>query len=462
MDGSYDQITPGSWVAIVRDAENVNIRFVNNAASVSTTQYNFPAKVTQLKLDEPWLETDRNTPEVLLSDIRNTTVFAQSERLDLAEEPINDSISEGASDGKLIELEGLKNDLKSDNWRIVAGERTDIKDSGGEVVNGVHDAEVVRLADAIDEIDSTLPGDKLYTYLKLSKPLQYSYKRDTVTIYGNVVKATHGETRKEVLGSGDASKSLQSFTLKQPPLTYVASPTPAGAESTLKVYVNDVEWHEADALSGLGPSDRRFITQTDDNGKTSPIFGNGQQGSRLPSGIENVRAVYRNGIGKAGNVKAGQISLLMTRPQGVKEVINPRSASGGADKETRDQARSNAPLAVMALDRLVSVQDYADFARTFAGIGKAAARRLSYQGREILHLTIAGAEDIPIEAGSDLYQNLLKALRNYGDPDLPIQIDSRELLLLAIEARISILPDYLWDPVISKVRATLLDTFGFA
>ena len=47
---------------------------------------------------------------------------------------------------------------------------------------------------------------------------EYCYKRDAVTIYGNVVKATHGETRNETLGSGDGSQALQSFMLKQPPL----------------------------------------------------------------------------------------------------------------------------------------------------------------------------------------------------------------------------------------------------
>ena len=64
----------------------------------------------------------------------------------------------------------------------------------------------------------------------------------------------------------------------------------------------------------------------------------------------------------------------------MKEVINPLRASGGADRETRDQARKNAPLAVRALDRLVSTQDYADFARTFAGIGKASRRALAGGG----------------------------------------------------------------------------------
>ena len=82
------------------------------------------------------------------------------------------------------------------------------------------------------------------------------------------------------------------------------------------------------------------------------VFGNGQRGARLPTGQENVKAVYRNGIGKPGNVKADQITLLATRPLGVKAVTNPWRASGGADKENRDQARQNAPLAVMALDRL--------------------------------------------------------------------------------------------------------------
>ena len=72
-----------------------------------------------------------------------------------------------------------------------------------------------------------------------------------------------------------------------------------------------------------------------------------------------------------------KISLLTTRTLGVKEVINPLRASGGADKENRDQARKNVPLAVKALDRLVSVQDYEDFSRTFAGIGKARAAEIA-------------------------------------------------------------------------------------
>jgi predicted phage baseplate assembly protein len=282
-----------------------------------------------------------------------------------------------------------------------------------------------------------------------------------VTIYGNVVKATHGESRHEVLGSGDAAKALQEFVLKQPPLTYVSAPTPAGVESTLKVRINDVEWHEVDSLAGLKPNERRFISRTNDDSKTSVVFGNGEAGARLPTGQENIRATYRNGIGKPGNVKAEQISLLSTRPLGVKGVLNPIRASGGADKESRDQARKNAPLAVTALDRLVSVLDHADFARTFGGVGKASAIARSDGRREVVYLTIAGVDDIPIDENADLFRNLRAALHRYGDPMLPIRLQVRERLALVVAARVRLLPDYLWEAIEPRIRQTVLDAFSF-
>ena len=415
-------------------------------------------RVTQLTLrpNDDWLKES----DLLLSAIRSTTVFAQSEELALADEVIEEPICDGAQ--AAIELDGLYSDLQAGRWLIISGERTDILDANGAPVPGIKASELVMLADVVHQVaevaaprggrmtsmengngngkPTPLPGDKTHTYIKLAQKLAYCYKRAAVTIYGNVVKATHGETRNEVMGSGDGSKALQSFILRQPPLTYVAANTPAGAESTLKVYVNDVRWHEVDALAGLHPDDRKFVTRTDNEGKTTVIFGNGQAGARLPTGVENIRAIYRNGIGSVGNAKAEQISMLVTRPLGVKAVINPLRASGGADKEDRDSARSNAPLAVMALDRLVSVQDYADFARTFAGIGKAVAQRLTDGRRQLVHVTIAGADDIPIDATSDLYHNLLAALRTYGDPDQPVQLAVRELRMLVISAGIKICP----------------------
>jgi hypothetical protein len=304
-------------------------------------------------------------------------------------------------------------------------------------------------------------NDTLHTNVVLANSLAYRYDSATVTIHGNVAHATHGQTQGEVLGDGHAGEALQEFPLHQAPLTYLPAATPSGASSTLAVRVNEVQWHEADNLFELGPSDREFVTETDDDGKTTVVFGNGERGLRVPSGTGNVKAVYRSGTGQAGNVDAEQISQLATQPPGVKGVINPLRAAGGAEGDTRDQARRNVPIATAALDRLVSVRDYADFARKFAGIGKASARQLTDGRRLVVHLTIAGKDDIPIDPTTDLYNALVLALASAGDANQPVQISLRRLKVLVIAAGVKVRPDYAWESVAPAVRSALLDLYSF-
>lgn len=457
LDNDYT-IAPASYVAIKMPNLEPLIVTPKNIVQRSLSAYGMSGKTVLLNLseDEQWIAP---APKEPFATVRGTRVFAGSEKLELAEAPITTDIS-----GSQIELGDLYDGLQPGRWLIVAGERSDIL-AANRIVPGVKAAELVMIA-AVEQrtalVDGAVRlGDKVHTFITLAKDLAYRYRRDTVTIYGNVVRATHGETRKEVLGSGDASKPLQTFTLKQPPLTFVSATTVSGVNSTLEVRVNDVLWHEADMFASLAPRDRKFVTRTDDDSKTSVVFGDGKYGLRLPSGVENIKATYRSGIGKGGNVKAAQLSLLSTRPLGVKEVINPIRASGGADKESRDQARKNAPLALMALDRLVSTRDYADFSRTFAGIGKAVALRATDGRRQSVQVTIAGAEDAPIETTSDLYRNLADALHRFGDPYLPIELVVRERSALVISAKVKIDPDYQWETLEPKIRAAVLDRFSF-
>ncbi|HWO26260.1 MAG TPA: putative baseplate assembly protein [Kofleriaceae bacterium] len=461
LDQANEAITPGSYVLahVSGPEQKRQILQIAKASTSPRSEYGLSGPSTELEFTDAWRTTTTTTTENgrtvtkqnKITDLRRTQMYAQSEPLTLVDEPITDTVG-----GSQIELGNLYSELKSGRWVIVSGERADIPG-----VSGVRTSELMMVSALSHDFDPELPGDRTHTTLILATPTAHQYKRDTLTIYGNVVKATHGETRDEILGSGDGAQALQSFTLKQPPLTFVAAPTAAGAASTLHVYVDNVEWHEADSLAGLGPRDRSFVTATDDAGATRLTFGNGLQGARLPTGVQNVKAIYRSGIGAGGNVKAEQVSLLQTRPLGVTAVINPLRASGGADKEPRDLARENAPLSVMPLDRLVSVADYADFARNFAGIAKAIARRASDGRRQLLYLTIAGADDAPIDPSSDLYQNLLAAFRKLGDRDVPVQVDLRELTALVLSAGVKLLPDYLWEPVVTTIRARLLDAFGF-
>jgi predicted phage baseplate assembly protein len=459
LDAVYPHIVAGGWIAIERPQQHARPFHVVDVGEGTRADYGVAVRGTRIRVNRRWTR-----PGDRFDVIRGTTVYAASEELPLAEEPVTADVA-----GTTIPVDALYGRLDPGRWLIVAGERTDVSTDGG-----VRTGELVMLAgvsqDVLKTFDPTakppafvpLPGDTLHSTFQLAKPLSYRYKRDTVTIYANVAKATHGQTVTEVLGNGDASRPLQTFALRRAPLTYVASAaTAAGTLSTLVSFVDNVKWQETNSLAALGPTDRAYVTDADDTDHITVTFGDGVHGARLPTGSGNVRAEYRYGIGSAGNVAAERISQLATRPPGAKAVVNPLRASGGANRDERDQARRNTPLAVMALDHLVSERDYADFARTFAGIGKAVAVRLTNGRRLVVHVTIAGVDDVPIDTASDLYRALTLALRRYGDPYQPLQVDPRALKMLVIGGGVRIDPRYQWEPVARAVRAALLSEFGF-
>jgi predicted phage baseplate assembly protein len=301
------------------------------------------------------------------------------------------------------------------------------------------------------------------TQLTFATALTNSYRLDSFALNANLVQATHGETvKEESLGGGDASESYQQFTLLQQPLTYVSAPTPTGAESTLRIRVNDVLWQEVPTLFNSGPQDRVFVSRTGDDGKTTVEFGDGITGARLPTTTpDKVRAVYRKGIGTDGNVKAGQLTLLLTRPLGVREVINPADAVGGEDREETDDARRTAPLTVLTLDRVVSLQDYEDFVRPFAGIGKAQATWGRIHGERCVLLTVAGTGGNAVLPGSALYKHLLTALGQAGDPFVGIRLASHREMPFRIAGQVKVDPDNLPGKVLTAVRDALKAQFGF-
>ncbi|MEH1770903.1 MAG: putative baseplate assembly protein [Nostoc sp.] len=457
LDAQYDGITHGSWLAIERvDVNEIGVYQVIKVENISKIAYSIVGRITQLTLDKAWLKEQ----DISLDVMRKTTVYLKREDLNLVEKPVN--LKDAPSDQNYIsnqmeiELDNLYENLQSGRWLIISGERSDISD-----VNGVWASEVVMLSGVRQDVSKNLLNDKPHTFLRFARPLAYAYKRETVTIYGNVVKATHGETHTEILGSGDGTKANQQFKLSLPPLTYLPAPIPSGVASTLEVYVNDVRWQKVENLIDLSPTDHAYITHTDSDGNTTIIFGNGEHGARLPSGIENVRAVYRSGIGKSGNVAAEKITQLAMQPLGLSGVLNPIAATGGADPESDYEIRRNAPVGITSLNRAVSVQDYANFARTFTGIGKSNAQRLSNGSEQILHITIAGADDIYIDRNSDLYRSFVQALYQFGDPYQSLKIDMRELMLLIISANVRILANYQWSSVAQEIRTALFDKFSF-
>lgn len=300
--------------------------------------------------------------------------------------------------------------------------------------------------------------------LSLKPALARIYDRSTVTVNANVVVATNGETQYEILGNGDGTNAALQFQLKQSPLTYVSSSLDNGAVSTLQVWVNNLHWHEVDNFLDSAPTDRVFIAVADSTGTVTVQFGDGQEGSRTPTGQMNIRAVYRKGIGAAGNVQGGQLSQALDRPQGLKSVTNPDPGTGGADPDTAADARASAPLNVLTLGRVVSLEDYQNYALAFAGIEKALAT-WTWSGRQrSVFLTVAGANGGVFQSDDQTITSLVTALQNVGNPYVPIAVGSPSynLVLFEVGGNIQVdTTDYDSTQVLAQVWQSLSTSFSF-
>jgi predicted phage baseplate assembly protein len=437
LDSAYEEIIPGSQL-VIQNPLNTSTprRFyeVDEADIGSRTAYNISSKTTAIKLSpsDDWWGSGTT-----LDAIRSITVFAQSEQLELAELPIEDPV-----EGTSLVLDRYYPGLAIGQPVALTGERKDL--------NGVIASEIVILLDVAVQDGFTVLG---------FKQLMYQYIRSTVSINANVAEATHGETVEEILGSGNATIPFQQFKLRQPPLTYVSAATETGNATTLEIRVNDILWKEVDYFLDHGPNERIYITRLSDDSTVTVIFGDGITGARLPTGAENIKAKYRKGIGTGGVVKANQLSQLMTMPLGVMSAVNPTDASGAEDAEVLEDARTNAPMTVLTLGRIVSLQDYEDFARTYAGISKSLATWTWKDRRRHVYITVAGTNGTAVE--EDLRTTLLTSINNAGNERVAITLETYIPAFFQVVANIQIDGAYLPDKVLADIEQALRDEFSF-
>ena len=443
LDRSLTGIAKDTWLVLERSTSNRAVYLIDQVSEASITGFGISAKSTGLRIVKARGVPLTDKPAAF--KVRKTTVLLQSEPLTLAELPILDPLQPASVSTDGIMLDGPYLGLKVGQRVILTGERDDLK--------GVIASETFTLKEVLVEAG--------FTVITFNEALAYSYVRKTVTINANVALATHGETVQETLGSGDATQAFQRFTLLQPPLTYVSSSDPSGGTSTLEVRVNDILWDEVSDFYGHESEERIYVTRLSDDGKTTVIFGDGATGARLPTGQENIKAKYRKGIGLGGLTKKDQLTQLMTRPLGVKGVTNPIAPAGAADREKLEDARRNAPLTVLTLDRVVSLRDYEDFARSFSGIDKALATWTWFGEKRGVFVTVAGSKGAEVKEGGELFEHLLTAMRDAGDPLVPLQIKSFQPRLFRLAATLVVDPTFLSEKVIAAVEQELRDAFSF-
>jgi predicted phage baseplate assembly protein len=430
VEGSHPDIHPGTWVVLAKPDTRDRWQ-VDGVSEVARAEFAISGRVTRLALK------GSASYSSFSAFPRETTVFAVSEALAFAAAPDTSNVEHAAIDVGL------------DISAMRPGRRLIVR---GTTTAGVAQAETRTL----QEVKASGGGSTIV----LANDLASSYMRDTVVVHGNVVLATHGETVRQLLGSGQAAAAFQRFTLAHDPLTFIQSTDPTGAKAALEVRINDVRWDEVNTLYGTGPTDRSYAVRNDERGQTYVQFGDGVRGARLPSGSHNVRARYRKGLGALGNVAADTLAQLIDRPLGVKGVSNPEPATGGVDPEAEAAARAGMPLGVRTLGRAVSILDYEDFALGFAGVAKANAAVLSLRGGRtiVVSVVLSGVPDV---GAAERLGDLLSSLRDHGDPQVQLDVVSGTTATFRLGLKVAVDPAYEQDAVLLEVETGLRNAYAF-
>ncbi|HEY3757404.1 MAG TPA: hypothetical protein VGL42_14730 [Opitutaceae bacterium] len=526
LDSVYSKVTTGSWVALLRPDStsqrippgDVSLYQATAAVPVAKSAFGLSAKITSVVPDDnsnlssyplrttlalvqsealPAAEQPLTYPqygssvslEVLRNDVANVQVIALSgkrQKIALAAEPsaVGDFVPDDSTVlqralgiGEILTLTTATNLPVDPN-----GNCLDWSGATAEVTLYVQDASgrtgSILAAPAAFALSPASPGDPTvseyalvtgvdssssdHTTFLLSGALNFCYDRSATSVNANVAQVTGGQSVTEILGNGSATAANQEFTLRQSPLTFVQAPTVTGWASTLVVRANGKQWSEVPTLYHASPTASVFETSNQSDGTTDVLGGDGIEGATLPTGQNNIQATYRIGSGSAQNVPVGAISILIDRPLGVSGVTNPGPASGGQDPQSLSGIRQNAPQTVLTLGRAVSIADYQNFASTYSGVAKAYAVWIPSGTRQGVFITLAGTNGAAVPAGSATNGDLGTALKSYGNPLIPINVQTYIETLFTITANVQYDPGYQQPVVEAQIRSTLASTFNFA
>jgi len=212
----------------------------------------------------------------------------------------------------------------------------------------------------------------------------------------------------EPLGTSSGA-ILQEYTLANNPViggsVAVYLDNPAYNPAAL---VNDVEplvpWFEVSTLMDAVGTDTAWSQTTDENGVVTISFGDDINGAVPPSGL-NIYAAYRVGGGTVGNLASNQIVDIATPLIGV-SVSSSTAMTGGANAESIDQIRVNAPRAYRTQDRAVTLKDFGNLALGVSSVSQANAVANTYTNVTV-YITAVG-NTVPTQGLLDVVTTYLQ------------------------------------------------------
>src|SRR5262249_40232488 len=148
---------------------------------------------------------------------------------------------------------------------------------------------------------------------------------------------------------------------------------------------------------------------------------------------------------------AGKLTVIAQSFPGLKSVLNPIAASGGADGDPADQIRQYAPRSVLTFGRAVSVFDYEAIAAQAPGVTRARAAWSWDDARQRTAVTIYVGDDAGAVASA---KSVLAAA---GDPNRPVSVVLANAIPVFLFLKIVVIPGMDSRAIIAAVKSALAD-----
>jgi hypothetical protein len=143
--------------------------------------------------------------------------------------------------------------------------------------------------------------------------------------------------------------------------------------SSLSVTVGSTTYTHNPRMTEVSADTPAFTSVTGSNDNTVIAFGNGINGL-VPSAGSTITVTYRVGQGAVGNVAANSLYTPLggfdATPTAGLATTASTATTGGSDPESLSSIKQNAPKVRRTQDRAVTLNDYKDLMRGFAGVMK--------------------------------------------------------------------------------------------
>jgi hypothetical protein len=237
------------------------------------------------------------------------------------------------------------------------------------------------------------------------------------------------------------------------------------------------EWTRVDFIQDYTPSSAVFSVSVAASEEVSVVFGDGISGM-IPPKESGVKAVYISGGGVIGNVSADSLttwdSVLGVNAPAIRtmSVTNAVAATGGADPESNDSIRYNAPRSLRSLNRAVTLEDFANLALSIDGVVKsnAIADSRSSVTVYIAPNATGSAEETPGVDSSNAdtpqmtnYISLVSQyLANKKQIGTTVTVLSPAYSPVHVDIQYSALPQYNPSTVSTAIKQALLSDFSYS